>query len=124
MSPRPDHSDSCPIALAVLHPNEVLDKLEALTNFFLDHRAAHECLACSWDFLSQLIGRVFLEILLDVILLLDVCRVELVLGLDDCRVELEILCLLDLDGCLVELLVLFGVVMVDLVVLLVLDLDG
>ena len=110
MPARPDQSR--PIALAVLHPNELLAKVEALANFFLDHRAA-ECLACCWAFLSQLIGRVLPEMSLDVILLLDACIVELVLLtsctwplLDACSVEPAVLCLFDLDACSVELAVL------------------
>ena len=103
MSERPDHS--CPITLAVLHPNEVIAKLEALVNFFLDHRAA-ECLACSWVFLSYLIDRVLPEMSLDVILLLDAWRVDLVLLLDVCRVELVLELALDLDVYRVELVVL------------------
>ena len=117
MPARPDHSR--PIALAVLHPNEVLAKLEVLANFFLDHRAA-ERLACSWAFLSKLIDHVFPEMSLDVILLLDACRVELVLLLDACRVEL----VLGLDVCRVELVLGLDVCRVELVVLIVFDLDG
>ena len=75
MSARTKHSR--PITVAVLHLNEVLAKLELLANFFLDHRAA-ERLACSWTLLSQLIGRVFLEMLLFVILVLDLSNLGLV----------------------------------------------
>ena len=57
--------------------NEVLAKLEPLANFFLDHRAA-ERLACSWALLSQLIGRVLLEMLEHVILVLELSSVGLV----------------------------------------------
>jgi hypothetical protein len=68
VSPRPDHS--LPITVVVLHLNEVLAKLEPLDIFCLD-RSVVERLSCSWDLLSQLIERVLLEILLDVILSLS-----------------------------------------------------
>ena len=75
MPARPKHSR--PIAVAVLHLNEVLAKLEPLANFFLNCRAA-ERLACSWALLSQLVGRVLLAMLLRVILVLDLSSLGLV----------------------------------------------
>ena len=45
---------SLPIAVAVLHLNEVLAKLEPHVNFFLDRRVV-ERLVCSWALLSQLL---------------------------------------------------------------------
>ena len=82
--------------------NDVLAKLEVPKKVFLDRRAA-ERLAFSWDLISQLLGRVLLEILVDVILLCDFCRVGLVLGLELSYPGLVLGLLLDLDACSVEL---------------------
>ena len=65
------------MAFVVLHVNEVLAKLEPLQNLFLDHRVA-ECLTCSWVLLSQLIGRVLLDMLDHVILVLELSSLGLI----------------------------------------------
>ena len=95
----PDHS--CPITLAVLHPNEVLAKLEPLTNFFLDHREA-ECLPCSWVLLSQLIGRVLLETLLLVIFVLGFSSLGFIFVLEISSLGFIVLYIPFFDGYRVE----------------------
>jgi len=61
---------------------------------------------------SHLLGRVMLEILLDVILLSDdlcifaIILLDLELDLDGRIIELWVFCSLDLDGCRIELIVL------------------
>ena len=71
VDPKPSRSQhSLPMAFAVLHVNEVLAKLEPLSNFFLDHRAV-ERLACSLVFLSELIGHVLYGMFEHVLLVLE-----------------------------------------------------
>ena len=59
-----------PMPLAVVHFDVIFAELELFENLLFDHRAA-ERFACSWVLLSHLLGRVILQILLDVILLHD-----------------------------------------------------
>ena len=75
---RSEYSD--PDVFTVLNIDVVFAKLELLTNSFLDRRTV-EHFACCWVLLSQFLGIIKLEIFSDVILGLDLCRVDLVLGL-------------------------------------------